>query len=177
MGSDSAYCQSLLVIDAVVWTPPPSPTPSCPATNPWSDLYRRCLPPVDPSIAPLDLSHLTADAASAIEQCNITDPAREIVAAGKIPHARDAWKYVPVSKNQIEFQHDGPVWLIQLRGDRVFPTPTGAAPGAGVFHNPLCFVGPESGITDVSNPANTAADMIWSLPAPIGAPGASPSPS
>ena len=132
---------------------------------PWSDIYRRCLPAVDPSIEPISLKHPSAEAAAALERCLAGRSDIEVVAGGRIARARDAWEYVPVPRNQLELQSDEPTWLIQLRGEFIFPTPNGAAPGAGVWHDPLCLVRRgESGYIAVSD--SDASSITRALPPP-----------
>jgi hypothetical protein len=131
----------------------------------WSDLYRRCLPPVDPSIEPISLSRPRPEAAAVLQRCLNDRDGIEVVAGGRIPHAREAWEYVPVPRNQGGIQSDEPMWVLQLRGTFIFPTPSGAAPDAGTVRNPVCFArNGESGYIDVSE--TDASAVTKSLPPP-----------
>ena len=90
----------------------------------------------------VSLSHPDADAAAVLAFCLASGGDMEVVAGGRIPRGRDAWEYVPVPRYQIEIQSDQPVWLLQLRGQYIHPTPSGAPAGAGIEQDPLCIVGP-----------------------------------
>jgi hypothetical protein len=131
---------------------------------PQSDIYRRCLPPVDPSIEPISLSHPSSDAAAALDRCLGGRRDVEVVSAGRIAHARDAWEYAPLPNYTVEIQSDEPAWLLQLGGDFLLPSPSGA-PDANVFHDPLCIVrAGADGYFDVSHADPSA--MTKSLPSP-----------
>jgi hypothetical protein len=155
---DSTVCQSVSA----------SPLESsAPSHCPWSDIYQRCLPPVDPSVEPISLSHPSTEAAAALDRCIYGRTDVEVVAGGRIAHARDAWQYVPVPRNQREIQSDEAMWLIQLRGQFIVPTPGGAAAGAGVWQDPLCMIRKgESGYIGIAGPGADASGMTRSLPTP-----------
>ena len=133
----------------------------------WSDIYDRCLPPVDPAIKPISLSHPGADAAAVLAFCFASGTDMEVVAGGRIPRGRDAWEYVPVPRYQIEIQSDQPVWLLQLRGQFIHSTPSGAPAGAGIEQDPLCIVGPRfPGFIDVRGAGSSAITRSLPSPAP-----------
>jgi hypothetical protein len=59
------------------------------------------------------------------------------------------------------------MWLIQLRGQFIFPTSGGAAAGAGVWQDPLRIVRKgESGYLGIAGPGADASGMTRSLPTP-----------
>jgi hypothetical protein len=116
-------------------------TPRCA----WSDLYSRCLPPVDPSIAPISLSQPTPGAAAALARCLVGRDDVEVVVGGRIARARDAWQYVPIPPNQGGLDSNEPTWLLQLRGEFTFPTGSPAPADGGIWLNPLCFVSRATG--------------------------------
>jgi hypothetical protein len=117
-------------------------------------------------VQPISLSHPTKEAAAALDRCLYGRTDVEVVAGGRIAHARDAWQYVPIPRYQREIQSDEPMWLIQLRGQFIFPTPSGAA-DTGIVQDPLCIVGDgNSGYIMVSGPGADASGMTLSLPTP-----------
>ena len=151
-----------------------SPSVAIPATVgaassqcPWSDIYRRCLPAVDPSIAPISLKQPSPEAAAALERCLAGRSDIEVVAGGRIARARDAWEYVPVPSSQREIESDEPTWLIQLRGEFTFPASSGAAPSAGIWQDPLCLVRRgESGYIAVSDADSSSITRALPPPTP-----------
>ena len=123
-------------------------------------------PPADTSITPISLSHPGAEAAAVIERCvaGVSDAA--VVAIGEIRRARDAWQYVPIPKDEPSIQSYEPMWIVQLRGTYTFPTPSGAGPGAGVWHDPVCIVRTgESGYINVAD--DDTSRVTKSLPSPV----------
>src|SRR4051812_39091861 len=93
--------------------------------------------PVDPSITPISRSHPTPEAAEAFSLCNVNDATigmDKVAAAGQIPHARDLPAYVPFSPQEPEIQTDSPAFVIEIRGDVLFPL----SGWTGI--NPTCVV-------------------------------------
>jgi hypothetical protein len=70
--------------------------------------------PTVPPLAVVSGTAMPPDAEAALKMCFV--PWGQIAGIGLVPHARDAWWYVPLSGREPEIQTDAPAWLIQVRG-------------------------------------------------------------
>jgi hypothetical protein len=91
-------------------------------------------PPVDPSIAPISLSHPGKAAKAALDRCGVYPRSDGLViAAGLVPHARDVRLYAPLPDSTLATHSDEPMWAVLLSGRFAFP-------GGGSMVDPLCIV-------------------------------------
>ncbi len=81
------------------------------------------LPPIDRSIEPVSLSKPSAEAAEALRICQVLEyhGADKVGGMGRIPHARDAIHYAPLTGKEPEIDTDDPAWLITFRGELQMP--------------------------------------------------------
>ena len=110
-------------VGAVVTEPPndgPTPEPTVAASSE---------PPLAPSqttdgITPISMTQPTAAAADVFAKCQIGKSGEGqpitfemVTGMGEIPYAKDVLRYAPLTGREPLLDDDGPVWIVQVRGD------------------------------------------------------------
>lgn len=153
---------------------------ACASPNPTPEPRKSAIPiptgrPIDPAITPVSVSDPFSAAGRALRDCladQYLGPIA-ITGIGRIPHARDAVRYVPLTGLEPEIQTDDPAWIITYSGevpmlkggeDWIDPTCIVVA-GHGGFYatGPVRNLG--SGVVTAPVPPLVEPDLV--LPSPL----------
>lgn len=108
--------------------PAPSASPA-PTADPVDAL------PLDPAVKPVSISNANADEQRAMDMCiSFSFTTDDVVGMGKIPHARDAYKYVPLTGREPDLKNDLPVWIVAFKGILRMPR------GGELAIDPICLL-------------------------------------
>jgi hypothetical protein len=135
-----------------------SPTP--PAGSP-SEIAATGLP-VDTSIEPVSLSHPSPEAAEALRICQVNEGigADQVSGMGRIPHARDAFRYVPLTGLEPEIQTDAPAWIVTFTGEVPMPK------SGEIWIDPTCIVVGGGGGMYATGPVEITSSHVTVTPPP-----------
>lgn len=118
------------------------------------------LPPIDTSIEPVSLSKPSAEAAEALRICQVLEyhGADKVGGMGRIPHARDAIHYAPLTGKEPEIDTDDPTWLITFRGELQMPMLQ------QVWIDPTCVVVGDAGGVFATGPIRVNSTGVTKQP-------------
>lgn len=114
------------------------------------------------SIEPVSLSHPSPEAAAALRICQVDTIGPDMVSGmGRIPHARDAVRYAPLTGLEPEIQTDAPGWIVTFNGEVPMPK------SGEIWIDPTCIVvGGDGGMYATGPVENTSTHLaVTPLPA------------
>ena len=118
--------------------------------------------PMPTGVVGVSASHPSADAAAAMEACQVGQliPLTQVVGMARLASARDVPRYVPLTGREPEIQTDAPAWVIQVSGD------VSAVRNGEVWKDPTCVViDDQSGFYATGRVTNVASGKV-SAPGP-----------
>jgi hypothetical protein len=105
-------------------------TGPCPASTESADAL-----PLDPAVKPVSISSASADEQRALDMCiSFTFRVEDVAGMGKIPRARDAYKYVPLTGREPDLKNDRPAWIVAFQGELRLPRRAERA------KDPICLI-------------------------------------
>lgn len=118
-------------------------------------------PATTTSVEPVSLSHPSPEAADALRICQVdTIGADKVSGMGRIPAARDAVRYVPLTGLEPEIQTDDPAWIVSFHGEVPMPK------SGEVWIDPTCIVVGGDGGLYATGPVENTSSHITVTPLP-----------
>jgi hypothetical protein len=103
-------------------------TGPCPGPDPADHL------PLDPAIKAVSISKANEEEQRAIDVCVQIFGVEDVKGMGRIPRARDAYKYAPLKGTNPDLQNDRPAWIVAFTGMLDLPR------GTELARDPLCVL-------------------------------------
>jgi hypothetical protein len=118
--------------------------------------------PVDPSIEPVSLAHPSPESAEALRICQVNEGigADQVSGMGRIDHARNAIRYVPLTGREPEIQTDAPAWIVTFTGEVPMPK------SGEIWIDPTCIVVGGGGGIYATGPVENSSTHLTVTPLP-----------
>jgi hypothetical protein len=114
------------------------------------------------SIEPVSLSNPSPEAAAALRICQVDTIGPDMVSGmGRIPEARDAVRYVPLTGLEPEIQTDAPAWIVTFNGEVPMPK------SGEIWIDPTCIVVGGGGGLYATGPVENSSSHVTVTPMPV----------